>query len=521
MLKVAVTAIFGVGGGGLAAYKMQRRTIGLTEFEFSKEHKDRCDTARSNKSILTETPEAELFSTVCIAGWLRDNCDFQRPWGVTPTLPRITDRLELLERFYYVCSPDHVAKCKKILNSWKGEGKQLWRVLRQKYGHDPNNLLPLQSGARSINTLTHEQRETVDQLFIELGYAPADQRQKRSPTPFERMFSPKTKNTNGQEIVPRCRPALNGRSLNAVERRSFSYDSLHGPNEYGIALSNPYGKDCDTMTGQVEQNLISQEDAHDIADSEAGKLPKHLATVWNYQATYGGELYTVRWETDLLTEICDSVADLAFDVISGGTSHLLKLTALSTLMSAMAWPYALVHAANMIDPTWTLGVERADAAGKELARSLLFSTAGNRPVTLVGFSFGARAIYSCLKELSRFQEKWEDFRENATDVATEQYRGDVEIQEGTNAFFMKMREPASIVEDVVLMGLPNHLSTPSWKACRRIVAGRLVHCFSQRDLILSLMFQYKKFGLKPGMFFTILNPLKVWRAFCHLLELVY
>ena len=220
-------------------------------------------------------------------------------------------------------------------------------------------------------------------------------------------------------------------------------------------------------------------------------MPKHLATVWDYQSDFGGELYTVRWESNLLSEICDSVADLAFDVVSGGTAHLLQYTALSTLMSAIAWPYALVHAANIIDASWTLGVERSDEAGKELAKSLLFSSAGNRPVTLVGFSFGARAIYSCLKELASHQEKWEDYQERKLD-------GEVkETHRESDTFYSKMREPASIVENVVLMGLPNHLSISSWRACRRIVSGRVVHCYSQRDLILSLMFQIKKFGLKP------------------------
>lgn len=49
------------------------------------------------------------------------------------------------------------------------------------------------------------------------------------------------------------------------------------------------------------------------------------------------------------------------------------------------------------------------------------------------------------------------------------------------------------------MGLPNHMSLQSWGVIRQVVAGRLVNCFSQKDLILSLMFQIKKFGgLKPG-----------------------
>ncbi len=50
----------------LLGYKMHRRTKGLTEFDFQKE-------GSIKKS------EAELFSTVCISGWLRDSRDFQRP----------------------------------------------------------------------------------------------------------------------------------------------------------------------------------------------------------------------------------------------------------------------------------------------------------------------------------------------------------------------------------------------------------------------------------------------------------
>lgn len=70
------------------------------------------------------------------------------------------------------------------------------------------------------------------------------------------------------------------------------------------------------------------------------------------------------------------------------------------------------------------------------------------------------------------------------------------MKEG-RTFYKTMREPASIVEDAIIMGLPNHLSLSSWQACRMVVAGRLVNCFSQKDLILSLMFQFKRLGLKP------------------------
>ena len=74
----------------------------------------------------------------------------------------------------------------------------------------------------------------------------------------------------------------------------------------------------------------------------------------------------------------------------------------------------------MIDEKWTLANERADEAGILLAQSLLNSTAGYRPVSLVGFSFGARMIIACLNELARNQEIWESQRErNEVDGTTE------------------------------------------------------------------------------------------------------
>ena len=47
---------------------MHRRTKGLTEFNFHKE------SVGGQKNT-----DAELFSTVCISGWLRDMRDYQRP----------------------------------------------------------------------------------------------------------------------------------------------------------------------------------------------------------------------------------------------------------------------------------------------------------------------------------------------------------------------------------------------------------------------------------------------------------
>merc|ERR1712174_127018 len=54
-----------------------------------------------------------------------------------------------------------------------------------------------------------------------------------------------------------------------------------------------------------------------------------------------------------------------------------------------------------------------------------------------------------------------------------------------------LREPASIVENIILMGCPATVKAPTWKDIRSVVAGRLVNCYSGNDLMLSLMYRIK------------------------------
>jgi len=495
-----VTTIFGVGGGGLAAYKMQRRTQGVTEFEFNKETDAATD---YNSGIFSSDRglgghndhakseiEAELFSVLCISGWLRDRCDYQRPWGLQPTNPRIYDRQELLERFYSIHSPDHVPKCARILSSWKGEEHKLWQILREKYGCDPDSIFPVADGPRVQGALTLEQEEVLDKLFVELGYnSVAPEREEfqheKQPSPFEKMRLG-------------WKNRMNSNHVDTLPVQYSRYDSTHGPS-------------ADTCDANYTDSMLYSYEASGTDDPEQEETiyhpPKHLSTVWDWKMTYGGEMYTVKWESELLKQICDCFIDLAMDVVSGATKQLLKQTVFHTLLSAVVWPSYLLNVANMIDGDWTLAVERADEAGKALAKTLLFSRAGRRPVTLVGYSFGSRIIYSCLKELARYQEEWETYQE----LLEEHDTGGQVDRARLSKYGQKMkgmREPASIIEDAVLMGLPNHLSLASWRACRQVVAGRLVNCYSRKDLILSLMFQAKRFSgasLSSGMG-SILKP---------------
>lgn len=85
-------------------------------------------------------------------------------------------------------------------------------------------------------------------------------------------------------------------------------------------------------------------------------------------------------------------------------TETLRQTLLQGLLSALAWPAAILSVGSLIDNPWyrnfqnsphfliiilffrSVIISRSDKAGEVLADALLERAHGNRPVTLVGFS---------------------------------------------------------------------------------------------------------------------------------------
>lgn len=166
------------------------------------------------------------------------------------------------------------------------------------------------------------------------------------------------------------------------------------------------------------------------------------------------EMYALRWETKNLMAISTAIQDWLTSSIS---KELMKqgamLTVLSTLLSALAWPSALLSLTDFIDSKWSVAVDRSDKAGKLLADVLLKGLQGNRPVTLMGFSLGARVIFKCLEKLA------------------------------------KKGENGRIVERVVLLGAPLSIETQRWETVRKVVAGRFINAYSTNDWLLAVVYR--------------------------------
>ena len=446
LLLPAATTIFGVGGGTLVASKMSKRTAGLNEFDIVKVTTDSDDSGNDgNKKKNNSNENPELSRTVCISGWIKDEHDFERPFGVQPRA--LADHHELLCRFCSVYQPDVIPDCDEITKEWQGKEGELWDMLKSSYGKHPGSLLPIETGPRYDAELTEVENNAIDDLITLMGLPVVPQRDDQSST----------KKVQGSANLP---PTVNLLS--------------------DVLVSN--------KEDQAPQKAMSDT-----------MLRSYKA--WDFTAEYGSELYVITWETELLLALHGSVKDLQKDMAKAAAGEVLKKTAMASLMAAVFVPSVLVSLSNMIDEKWTLASERSDEAGILLAQSLLDSKAGHRPVSLIGFSFGARMIVACLKELARNQVLWE--RQKEEREIKDSNGGDIQMKASSfrksiSNMSMKQnevvdfhREPASMIEDVIIMGCPASVNKATWLVCRGVVAGRIVNCYSSNDMILALMYRAK------------------------------
>ncbi|KAL2542464.1 Protein of unknown function (DUF726) [Abeliophyllum distichum] len=122
------------------------------------------------------------------------------------------------------------------------------------------------------------------------------------------------------------------------------------------------------------------------------------------------ERYALQWESKNLISVSTAIQDwlssrIAMEMMKQGA----MMTVLSTFLTALAWPATLLSLTDFIDSKWSIAVDRSDKAGKLLAEVLLKGLQGHRPVTLIGFSLGARVIFSCLQILAQSESNGAQF----------------------------------------------------------------------------------------------------------------
>ncbi|WFD35651.1 hypothetical protein MCUN1_002509 [Malassezia cuniculi] len=172
-----------------------------------------------------------------------------------------------------------------------------------------------------------------------------------------------------------------------------------------------------------------------------------------------GDAFGVRWEPEMMQEMGNAMAILWNETLVQGVQQVLAATVAGAMFSALAWPLWLSKLGYLIDNPWSNALERSRAAGLILADVLTNRQLGVRPITLIGYSLGARVIYFALQELSR-------------------------------------KKAYGIVQNVYLLGAPVSARDNEWHQARAVVSGRFVNAFSRTDWLLSYLHRAASGGLR-------------------------
>ncbi|EXJ65628.1 uncharacterized protein A1O5_11155 [Cladophialophora psammophila CBS 110553] len=219
----------------------------------------------------------------------------------------------------------------------------------------------------------------------------------------------------------------------------------------------PVHGSSDKKTSEDEAKGAQEASEHDhklrVTLGVSGWLTEKEEVVkpWRSLGT-GAEVFALKYELEALLNLGNAMNGMVQSAAWGyAQKEIISRTIFADLAAAM-WPMALMKVARVVDNPFSVAKSRADKAGEVLADALANRVQGERPVTLIGYSLGARVIYTCLMSLAK-------------------------------------RKKFGIVENAVMIGSPTPSDTSDWRVLRSIVAGRLVNVFSVNDYVLGFMYR--------------------------------
>ncbi|EKM61759.1 uncharacterized protein PHACADRAFT_180814 [Phanerochaete carnosa HHB-10118-sp] len=171
-----------------------------------------------------------------------------------------------------------------------------------------------------------------------------------------------------------------------------------------------------------------------------------------------GDVFSVLWEPEMIRETGSALKILTSEVLTQIGQTVLQATVMTALMSALQWPIILTKLGYLIDNPWSNALDRAKSAGRVLADVLMNRQLGVRPITLIGFSLGARVIFYALLELAK-------------------------------------QKAFGIVQDVFVLGATITAPTKTWIQARSVVSGRFVNGYARSDWVLNYLFRATSGGL--------------------------
>ncbi|KAG6278439.1 hypothetical protein E4U47_005619 [Claviceps purpurea] len=165
------------------------------------------------------------------------------------------------------------------------------------------------------------------------------------------------------------------------------------------------------------------------------------------------EVYAIRWEIAALMNLGSALETVIKSTAWGRARRDIESRTIFQSLIDSTWPEPLLRISKIIDNPWGVGMVRAEKVGAVLADALIRQKfQGDRPVSLIGFSLAARAIYACLMVLAE-------------------------------------RRQFGVVDSVMMLGTPAPSESRVWLTLKSVVTGRLINVYCESDYILGFLYR--------------------------------
>ena len=220
---------------------------------------------------------------------------------------------------------------------------------------------------------------------------------------------------------------------------------------------------------QTEEEILSS-DALEIVVCVSGYLrtSRDYHDPWRCVRRYNDGLadaYSLHWERKNLLSLGTVLIKMVASEVAGTLTSIWLNATLGAVAAPVTFPVMIITSMGDLDNSWLVVRDRAYQCGEALAYSITNEELiGLRPVTLIGYSMGALAIFSCLQQLA-------------------------------------LNGHINRVQNVVLMGSPipatfafENQRLP-WKQARSAVSGRFINCYNGKDALLGFLCRYVEWGI--------------------------
>jgi len=177
------------------------------------------------------------------------------------------------------------------------------------------------------------------------------------------------------------------------------------------------------------------------------------------------DIYALQWEKANLSNLSTAFGKLLSTELATALTNTYLQISLGAVGSVVALPISIISSMSELDNILIVCENRAKQAGEALSEAVSNPTLGARPYSLIAYSVGASAVFSCLEHLAN-----------------------------TKRF--------SCVQNVILIGstipctfLYGGQKSP-WQRARSVVAGRFINVYSKKDMLLQVLCRYLQWSIQ-------------------------